>query len=99
MRASWEDAAVDHGTTREGSIRYRLSRGLETYAVKRIAGDVPSRGPIPFQPNETRDVVLHLSHPGVYEHRWLLTLGLVQDRGRTLDGRMLFDLRKKAPRG
>jgi len=34
MRASWEDAAVDHGTTREGSIRYRLSRGLETHAMK-----------------------------------------------------------------
>jgi PEP-CTERM/exosortase A-associated glycosyltransferase len=35
VRASWEDAAVDHGTTRENSLRYRLSRGLETYAVKR----------------------------------------------------------------
>jgi PEP-CTERM/exosortase A-associated glycosyltransferase len=35
VRASWEDAAVDHGTTHEKSLRYRLSRGLETYAVKR----------------------------------------------------------------
>lgn len=35
VRALWEDAAVDHGTTREGSLRYRLSRALETYAVKR----------------------------------------------------------------
>jgi PEP-CTERM/exosortase A-associated glycosyltransferase len=35
VRALWEDAAVDHGTTREGSLRYRLSRGLESYAVKR----------------------------------------------------------------
>ena len=35
MRASWEDAAVDHGSTREGSIRYRLSRALETFALKR----------------------------------------------------------------
>jgi PEP-CTERM/exosortase A-associated glycosyltransferase len=34
MRASWEDAAVDHGTTTEGSIRYRFSRGLETFALK-----------------------------------------------------------------
>lgn len=34
MRASWEDAAVDHGTTREGSVRYRLSRALETRAMK-----------------------------------------------------------------
>ncbi len=29
-RAFWEDAAVDHGTTREGSLRYRLTRALET---------------------------------------------------------------------
>lgn len=29
-RAFWEDAAVDHGTTREGSPRYRLTRALET---------------------------------------------------------------------
>lgn len=34
MRASWEDAAVDHGSTREGSLRYRLSRGLETIALR-----------------------------------------------------------------
>lgn len=35
MRASWEDAAVDHGSTREGSLRYRLSRALETVALRR----------------------------------------------------------------
>jgi PEP-CTERM/exosortase A-associated glycosyltransferase len=35
VRAFWEDAAVDHGSTREGSARYRLSRGLETWALKR----------------------------------------------------------------
>lgn len=35
VRAFWEDAAVDHGTTREGSARYRLTRALETYALKR----------------------------------------------------------------
>jgi PEP-CTERM/exosortase A-associated glycosyltransferase len=35
MRASWEDAAVDHGTTTEGSVRYRLSRTLETFALRR----------------------------------------------------------------
>ena len=37
LRASWEDAAVDHGTTWEGSLRYRLSRALETYVLKRAA--------------------------------------------------------------
>jgi glycogen synthase len=36
VRALWEDAAVDHGTTREGSLRYRLSRMLETYALRRV---------------------------------------------------------------
>ena len=35
LRALWEDAAVDHGTTREGSLRYRLSRGLETWVMRR----------------------------------------------------------------
>ena len=36
VRASWEDAAVDHGTAREGGLRYRLSRGLETWTLKRV---------------------------------------------------------------
>lgn len=34
-RAFWEDAAVDHGTTRQGSLRYRLSRALETLVFRR----------------------------------------------------------------
>ena len=34
MRASWEDAAVSHGTTRENSLRYKFSRFLETYTLK-----------------------------------------------------------------
>jgi glycogen synthase len=33
-RAFWEDAAVDHGTMREGSARYRLSRALETWLYR-----------------------------------------------------------------
>lgn len=37
VRALWEDAAVDHGTTREGSARYRLSRALETFALRRAS--------------------------------------------------------------
>jgi len=59
MRASWEDAAVDHGTTREGSLRYRLSRALESWALARadavvtlcegLRGDILSRGGIPAQ--------------------------------------------------
>ncbi|MEJ2687110.1 MAG: glycosyltransferase, exosortase A system-associated [Gammaproteobacteria bacterium] len=37
VRAFWEDAAVDHGTSQEGGIRYRLSRGLETYVLSHAA--------------------------------------------------------------
>ena len=54
MRASWEDAAVDHGTTTEGSARYRFSRALESLALKQadqvtticegLRGDIASRG-------------------------------------------------------
>jgi len=35
IRAFWEDAAVDHGTTNQGSLRYRATRGLETRAIQR----------------------------------------------------------------
>lgn len=53
-RAFWEDAAVDHGTCREGSIRYRLTRALETRVFRRadavtticegLRGDIVARG-------------------------------------------------------
>lgn len=33
VRAFWEDAAVDHGTTTEGSLRYRATRAIETWAL------------------------------------------------------------------
>lgn len=36
VRAFWEDAAVDHGSTREGSTRYQVSRFLETQALRRV---------------------------------------------------------------
>lgn len=35
MRASWEDAAVDHGTANAGGLRYRASRALETHVFRR----------------------------------------------------------------
>ena len=38
VRAPWEDAAVDHGTTREGSTRYRVVRGLETMVARGVDG-------------------------------------------------------------
>ena len=37
VRAFWEDAAVDHGSTTEGSLRYRATRSLETRALERAA--------------------------------------------------------------
>lgn len=53
-RAFWEDAAVDHGTTAEGSLRYRLTRALETHVFKQadavtticegLRGDIIGRG-------------------------------------------------------
>jgi len=54
MRATWEDAAVDHGTTTAGSLRYRLTRALETSVIRRadavvaicegLASEIASRG-------------------------------------------------------
>ena len=54
MRASWEDAAVVHGTARPGSVRYRLSRALETWVMRQadavtticegLRRDIVSRG-------------------------------------------------------
>lgn len=35
IRAFWEDAAVGNGTGTEGSARYRATRALESWAVKR----------------------------------------------------------------
>jgi PEP-CTERM/exosortase A-associated glycosyltransferase len=36
VRAFWEDAAVDHGTTTEGSLRYRMTRAFETRALRAV---------------------------------------------------------------
>jgi len=54
IRAFWEDAAVGNGTGREGSARYRLTRWLESHAVKSadavavicegLRGDLVARG-------------------------------------------------------
>lgn len=53
-RAFWEDAAADHGTSREGGIRYRLTRALETWVFRSVdavtciceglRGDIITRG-------------------------------------------------------
>ncbi|HEX7854339.1 MAG TPA: TIGR04063 family PEP-CTERM/XrtA system glycosyltransferase [Sphingobium sp.] len=57
IRAFWEDAAVGNGTDHEGSPRYRITRALENYAVRRanalavicegLRGDLIKRGIAP----------------------------------------------------
>jgi PEP-CTERM/exosortase A-associated glycosyltransferase len=57
MRSSWEDAAVSNGQTTEGSLRYRLSRALESYVLRRadavtticagLRADIIARGVAP----------------------------------------------------
>jgi PEP-CTERM/exosortase A-associated glycosyltransferase len=54
VRAFWEDAAVDHGTTTEGSLRYRLTHRLETHVLRKarhvfticegLRSDIATRG-------------------------------------------------------
>jgi PEP-CTERM/exosortase A-associated glycosyltransferase len=36
VRALWEDGAVDHGTARRGGWRYMVSRGLETWLLRKV---------------------------------------------------------------
>jgi PEP-CTERM/exosortase A-associated glycosyltransferase len=53
-RAFWEDAATDHGTSRQGGPRYRLTRAVETHVFRRadavtticegLRADIVSRG-------------------------------------------------------
>ena len=53
-RAFWEDAAVDHGTSNENGLRYRLTKALETYVFRHadavtticegLRSDIISRG-------------------------------------------------------
>ena len=38
IRAFWEDAAVGNGTGTQGSLRYRATRALESWAVRRADG-------------------------------------------------------------
>jgi PEP-CTERM/exosortase A-associated glycosyltransferase len=57
IRAFWEDAAVDKGACKEGDWRYRATRALETYVVRRadavtcicdgLRNDLLSRGIAP----------------------------------------------------
>jgi PEP-CTERM/exosortase A-associated glycosyltransferase len=76
IRAFWEDAAVDHGTATEGGLRYRLTRALETFAVRRadhvtticegLREDLAGRGISPDKitviPNAVDPEAFHAGH-------------------------------------
>lgn len=57
IRAFWEDAAVDHGTSAEWGLRYRLTRAMESYALRQVdavtticeglRSDILARGIVP----------------------------------------------------
>ncbi len=54
VRAFWEDASTDLGTSKEGSLRYRATRALESFALRHVdavtticeglRGDIVKRG-------------------------------------------------------
>ncbi|MDR1996227.1 TIGR04063 family PEP-CTERM/XrtA system glycosyltransferase [Azonexus sp.] len=77
IRAFWEDAAVDHGSTREGSLRYRATRRLETRAIRLanhvfticegLRADIVARGipaaKVTVIPNAVDVASFHLASP------------------------------------
>ncbi len=87
MRASWEDAAVDHGTTVEGSLRYRLSRAMESFALRQadqvtticegLRSDIHLRG----IPNDRITVVPNAVDVTVFKFGVDADLGLRQQLG------------------
>jgi PEP-CTERM/exosortase A-associated glycosyltransferase len=95
IRGLWEDAAVDLGHSREGDLRYRMTRALETALLRRVdavvtlcegmRGELVARG-IPAEritvvPNAVEPALLH--SPGPKEPALLESLGLT---GRTVLG-------------
>jgi PEP-CTERM/exosortase A-associated glycosyltransferase len=87
-RAFWEDAAVDHGTCREGGLRYRLTRALETRVFRQadavtticegLRGDIVARGVSPERVTVIPNAVdiNRFSLHGEKDHGLLLQLGL-----------------------
>jgi len=78
MRSSWEDAAVTEGATTRGSLRFRLSRALETWVLRRadavtticegLRAEICSRGVAPERvtviPNAVDTAQFGRVHPG-----------------------------------
>ena len=88
IRAFWEDAAVDHGTAQAWGPRYRLTRSLETRALRRVSAatticqglrtDIIERGipadKITVIPNSID--LEHFSSPPAYDPQLAESLGL-----------------------
>ncbi|MBA4048531.1 MAG: glycosyltransferase, exosortase A system-associated, partial [Sphingomonas sp.] len=91
IRAFWEDAAVGNGTGTEGSLRYRATRALETWAVRRadavavicdgLRADLVARGIDPAKimvsPNGV-DMTL-FGEPAPYDTALAASLGIARD--------------------
>ncbi|HEX5352518.1 MAG TPA: TIGR04063 family PEP-CTERM/XrtA system glycosyltransferase [Rhodanobacteraceae bacterium] len=94
VRAFWEDAAADHGTAREWGLRYRLTRALETRALRRadavtticdgLRRDMLARG----IPAEKITVIPNAVEPSEFRFASMTDAGLVERyglvRGKTL---------------
>jgi PEP-CTERM/exosortase A-associated glycosyltransferase len=92
IRAFWEDAAVDHGTQAEWGLRYRLTRYLETAAVRAanqvvticggLRGDLIARGialeKLGVVPNAVD--IQHFSLGGIADLELKASLGLADSR-------------------
>jgi PEP-CTERM/exosortase A-associated glycosyltransferase len=77
IRGFWEDAAVDHGTATQGSLRYLASRHIETRAIMRadhvfticqgLRADILARGvsdaKVTVVPNAVNVDAFNLSNP------------------------------------
>jgi len=73
VRALWEDGAVDHGTATAGNWRYRATRALETWVMKRVdgvtticeglRGEIVSRG----IPEDNVTVIPNAVDPGLFK--------------------------------
>jgi glycogen(starch) synthase len=88
IRAFWEDAAADHGTSRPGGLRYLLTRAMESYVLRRadaitticegLRADIVARGipgpKVTVIPNAVDSTQFHAATPpdGTLAH----TLGL-----------------------
>lgn len=94
VRAFWEDAAVDHGTCKEGDLRYRATRALETHVLKRagavtcicegLRGDIAARG-VPAEKITVIPNAVDIEH---FQTGGAADMDLVQKLG--LDGKLVL---------